>query len=178
MRKWMLWMAAALLAAACHRGSEPAPADTVSPVPQPREVMDSTPVPEAETPDESSQQKGYTLQRDNAEVTNLRVFARKQRVIYTPDMLVGGWSRGTIHEEYAADGTGLTWNTAEDVSRDEARRFQWTLDSNLLTLVYKLDYGGVVPKHYVVTFVDNENLSYSDNYGESYLWDKSTAGGK
>lgn len=80
--------------------------------------------------------------------------------------------QGTEHEVYLADGTGRMWDTADDVSDAEAQRFSWTLDSNLLTLICHLELGGVVPKRYVVTFADDENLSYKDPYGKARLWDK------
>ena len=80
--------------------------------------------------------------------------------------------RSTEHEVYLADGTGRMWDTSDDVSETEAQSFSWTLDSNLLTLVCNLELGGIIPKRYVVTFVDDENLSYKDHYGKAYLWDK------
>lgn len=112
------------------------------------------------------------LRQDSAEITNLRLLTRKQKVIYDASLLVGEWVRGTEHEVYLADGTGRMWDTGDDVSDTEAQRFSWTLDSNLLTHICHLELGGVVPKRYVVTFADDENLSYNDPYGKAYLWDK------
>ena len=112
------------------------------------------------------------LQQDSAEITNLRLLTRKQKVIYDASLLVGEWVRGTEHEVYLADGTGRMWDTGDDVSDDEAQHFSWTLDSNLLTLICHLELGGVVPKRYVVTFADDENLSYNDPYGKAHLWDR------
>lgn len=66
----------------------------------------------------------------------------------------------------------LHWDTGEDIRKEEAQRFNWSLDSNLLTLTFRAALGGVVPKLYLVTFVDNENLSYRNAYDDSYLWDK------
>ena len=100
----------------------------------------------------------YIMKRDSAVIRNLRLFTRKQKVIYSPDMLVGEWVNGTEHEIYFANGTGKMWDTSEDVSRDEAQEFEWSLDSNLLTVICRLKLGGVLPKRYVVTFVDDENL--------------------
>lgn len=112
------------------------------------------------------------LQQDSAEITNLRLLTRKQKVIYDASLLVGEWVRGTEHELYLADGTGRMWDTGDDVSDAEAQRFSWTLDSNLLTLICHLELGGVVPKRFVVTFADDENLSYNDPYGKAHLWDR------
>lgn len=115
---------------------------------------------------------GVFHEKDSTEITNLRILARKQKVIYDASLLIGEWVRGTEHELYLSNGTGRMWDTSEDVSRDEAQHFNWTLDSNLLTIICKLELGGVLPKRYVVTFADDENLAYNDLYGKAYLWDK------
>ncbi|MCR5191935.1 MAG: hypothetical protein K6D59_01415 [Bacteroidales bacterium] len=121
----------------------------------------------------NTNKKGSLIhEKDSAEITNLRILARKQKVIYDASLLIGEWVRGTEHELYLSNGTGRMWDTSEDVSRDEAQHFNWTLDSNLLTIVCKLELGGVLPKRYVVTFADDENLAYNDLYGKAYLWDK------
>ena len=64
------------------------------------------------------------------------------------------------------------WDVSEDVAHSEAQRFLWTLDSNLLSIDFRLELGAIVPKRYVVTFADDENLVYRDAYGFSYMWDK------
>lgn len=76
------------------------------------------------------------------------------------------------HEEYFADNTGRRWDTSEDIQRDEAQVFSWTLDSNFLTLKYTMAFGAVMVRQYVVTFVDNESLVYRDAFGDSFMWDK------
>lgn len=76
------------------------------------------------------------------------------------------------HEEYFADNTGRRWDTSEDIQRDEAQVFTWTLDSNFLTLKYTMAFGAVMVRQYVVTFVDNESLVYRDAFGDSFMWDK------
>lgn len=115
---------------------------------------------------------GHTIHRDTAETTNLRLFARKQKTIYSPALMVGEWLRGSEHEQYLSDGTGRHWDTGDDIQRDEAKSFTWTLDSNLLTFKYNIALGGLMVRQYVVTFVDDETLVYSDAYGDSYMWDK------
>ncbi len=121
------------------------------------------------SPDEKIQ-----LQRDSAEITNLRIFARKQRVIYNPLLLVGNWQRGTEHLLFRKDSTGLMWDTSDDVSREEAQPFSWSMDSNVLVLVCRLMRGALVPKRYVVTYLDEESLSCSDVHGNAFLWDRDT----
>ena len=109
---------------------------------------------------------------DTAVRTDLRYMVRKQKVFYSASHLYGEWTRGTEHEQYLPDGTGLFWDTGDDVGRNEALRFRWSLDSNVLQMVFKLSMGGVVPKEYLVTFADDESLVYRDDVGDSYMWDK------
>ena len=70
------------------------------------------------------------------------------------------------------DGTGLSWDTGDDVSREERKQFRWTLDSNQLRVVYPIATGGVVTRDYFVTFADDESLVYKDEFGSSHMWDK------
>ena len=163
----------------CGRGSDTA-SDTAQT--DTTTVKDSTGIEPAHSSDSLMPMESTTdgataaspaiFQQDSAEITNLRLLTRKQKVIYDASLLVGEWVRGTEHEVYLADGTGRMWDTSDDVSDAEAQRFNWTLDSNLLTLICHLELGGVVPKRYVVTFADDENLSYNDPYGKAYLWDR------
>ena len=113
-------------------------------------------------------------QRDTADTTNWLFFWRKQRKIYSPSMLLGESLNGREHEVYMSSGRGLYWDTADDVSRKEARVFHWTMDSNLLRRVYPLSMGVEVTRLVVVTFIDDESLVYRDDYGQSYMWDKVT----
>lgn len=161
-----------LLTVACKQKGKNEAGDSVPQSPDTPTSVDTV-MPE-DTNTVVVQPGGNTLQihEDSAEITNLRLITRKQRVLYSPSLLVGEWINGTEHEEYYANGTGRMWDTSEDVSRDEAQRFEWTLDSNLLTIICHLELGGVLPKRYVVTFADDENLSYKDLFGKAFLWDK------
>ena len=115
-------------------------------------------------------------QQDSAETVNLRLFTRRQRVIYDSALMIGEWLQGSEHEQYIADGSGRRWDTGDDVSRDEAQVFSWTMDSNLLTVRYDLKLGGLMVRQYVVTFVDDEALVYRDAYGGTFMFDKVPSG--
>ena len=145
-------------------------------MPPPSEIVDKDDSSSAPTPSSLGRGGGggttYTVEEDTAEITNLRIFARRQRVIYSRNLLVGHWIHGSGHEEYLEDGTGRMWDESEDVAHSEAQRFLWALDSNLLSIDFRLELGAIVPKRYVVTFADDENLVYRDAYGFSYMWDK------
>lgn len=173
MRRCLLLALLFLIATACHHKDKQQTTDSVStPADTSVVIVDTTSFFPTDTAQQTTKPSRAQLEKDSVEITHLKIFARKQQTIYAPSLLVGEWIRGTEHEEYFANGTGRMWNTADDVSRDEAQRFEWTLDSNLLTIVCRLELGAVVPKRYVVTFADDENLAYNDHHGTAYLWDK------
>ena len=163
-----------LLTVSCHNKDKKTTTDTVPAQQETPVAADTLPALPSDTATPSAKPAQATVHRDSIEVTHLRILARRQSVIYSPSDIVGEWIHGTEHEVYLSDGTGMMWDSAEDITRDEAQRFKWTLDSNLLTIVCKLELGGVVPKRYVVTYADDENLAYSDLHGTAYLWDKKT----
>lgn len=175
MKRLWLVVAVALLTAACHRGGkekdEAVVADTVAVA-----AADTLTVFHADTVKGSSRIVVHEVMQDSAEVTNLRLFTRKQRVIYDPALLAGEWINGSEHEQYIAGGGGKRWDTGDDVSRSEAQSFNWTMDSNLLTIKYTMAFGGLMIRMYVVTYVDDETLVYRDSYGDSYMWEKVPSG--
>ena len=173
MRKWILPAVLLLLTVACHQKDKKRDSDNNAGKTDTPAIIDTTSQTQTiDTVNSDTQTEIYIAQRDSAEITNLRLFARKQSVIYNASLLVGEWQNGTEHEVYYSDGTGKMWDTSEDITREEAQTFEWSLDSNMLTIICKLKLGGVVPKRYVVTFADDENLSYSNHFGVAYLWDK------
>lgn len=123
----------------------------------------------------SSDQADLQLQSDTAVRTDWRISARKNAKIYSPSLLAGEWQNGNLHHQYRSDGTGSRWDLSDDIERHEAQGFSWTMDSNSLTMFFTMELGGVVPKEYLVTFVDDETLVYKDRYGKSYMWDKVTS---
>lgn len=122
----------------------------------------------------TSKQDDMQLQSDTAVRTDWRIFARKNTKIYSPSLLAGEWQNGKLHHQYRSDGTGSRWDESDDVERHEAQVFSWTMDSNSLTMFFTMELGGVVPREYLVTYVDEESLVYKDAYGTSYMWDKVT----
>ena len=174
MRKWMVvTLCLLLLLASCrHRERKESASERVPPVPETLAPYDTLPETAKDTVKQSVQSLIQKLHLDSAEVTNIRIFARKQKVIYSPSLLVGEWLRGTEHEVFREDHTGLLWETSDDITREEAQPFTWSLDSNVLLLVFRLERGAVVPKMYVVTYADEESLAYSDAYGNACLWDR------
>ncbi len=87
-------------------------------------------------------------------------------------LLIGKWQCGTLYEKYLSDHNGSTWNTADEVSEDEAQPFTWTLEKSTLTQIHIMEMGGNVPKVYTVTKLTSTTLCYEDNYGKSYTFTK------
>ena len=87
-------------------------------------------------------------------------------------LLSGSWVSGTLHEHYNANGTGYTWDTADDVTEAEAQIFSWKLEGSTLTQIHQMEMGGNVPKTYTVTKLSTNTLAYHDDYGKSYTFTK------
>ncbi len=85
-------------------------------------------------------------------------------------LLPGYWQSGTVHEYFDADGTGYTWDTADDVTEEEAQSYTWTISGSTLTLTHQMEMGGVVPKTYTLTRLNATTLSYYDSYGSTYVF--------
>ena len=50
-------------------------------------------------------------------------------VFFDSSLLIGKWESDGEYYRYDADGTGVTWDTKEDVHEDEAQAFKWSLIS-------------------------------------------------
>lgn len=171
---WLLLLL--VLFSACHRKKDSVPEElSVPPIvaaPFDTIVVRDTVAPTADTAKALAPTRTMTLQIDTAEQTNLRLFTRKQKTIYNPRLLDGEWVLEGWHMVLDSSGRGERWNEKEDVRRDEADAFSWTIDSNLLYFEFPLSKDAVIPKMYVVTFVDKETLVYRNVYGTSYMWDR------
>jgi hypothetical protein len=90
------------------------------------------------------------------------------------NLLIGKWQEtNTLNfEVYGKDGSGYTWDEADDVTEAEAQPFTWGLNGNVLTQVHTMEMGGNVPKTYTVTKLTATELVYEDNYGKVHSFDK------
>lgn len=91
---------------------------------------------------------------------------------FDSSLLPGKWNRGTEFYRYDTDGTGVYWDTADDVSEDEAQAFKWSYDDsdNSLTLVHwmEMTQDWTVPRVYTIKQLDQSKLVYDDRFGETY----------
>lgn len=94
---------------------------------------------------------------------------------YDGALLVGKWKSGTLYYNYSSGGTGVTWDTSDDVTESEGKRFTWTLDKSALTHIYIMDINtkaGDVPKMYTVTKLTDTELQYKDDFNKSWSFVK------
>lgn len=82
------------------------------------------------------------------------------------------WVAGTEYYKYNNDGTGSTWDTADDVTEEEGQAFEWTLVQDELTHMHIMEIGGVVPKVYTVTELSPGTLAYEDEFGKHFAYMK------
>lgn len=93
---------------------------------------------------------------------------------FDKSLLIGKWKSGTLYYKYLADGTGGTWDTADDVTEAEAQAFTWTLVEAELTHIHVMQIGGSVPKVYTVTELTETTLKYHDDFGAKFSFTKVT----
>ena len=95
-------------------------------------------------------------------------------VEFDQTLLTGKWQENNslVFEVYGKDGSGYTWDEADDVTEAEAQPFTWGLNGNVLTQVHTMEMGGNVPKRYTVTKLTATELIYEDNYGKVHSFDK------
>ena len=98
------------------------------------------------------------------------LFRRKPN--FDKELLIGKWQQGSLYERYHANGTGSTWDTADDVNEDEAQPFTWNLVEDELTQIHIMEMGGKIPKVYTITALTSSKLNYHDDYGKSYSFTK------
>ena len=89
-------------------------------------------------------------------------------------LLYGKWqeTNSLNFEVYKADGTGYTWDEADDVTEAEAQPFTWTLEGDVLTHIHIMEMGANIPKVYTITKLTATELTYEDDYGKTHTFDK------
>lgn len=89
-------------------------------------------------------------------------------------LLYGKWQENDTQnfEVYNADGTGYTWDEADDVTEAEAQHFTWTLEGENLTHIHIMEMGANIPKVYTVTKLSATELAYKDDYGKIHTFSK------
>lgn len=87
-------------------------------------------------------------------------------------LLYGKWQEGSVFERYNADGTGITWDEADDIAEEEGQPFNWTLSGDILTQEHLTVFGSIIPRVYTVSTLNTSNLTYYDDYGSYHYFTK------
>lgn len=94
------------------------------------------------------------------------VNTNSQKILTFEELIIGKWvTNNTLFYKYAADSTGSTWDTSDDVTEDEAQKFTWNIKKSVLTQTHIMEIGGNVPKVYTITTLSSTNLIYKDDFG-------------
>ena len=79
-------------------------------------------------------------------------------------LLIGKWQLGTLYETYSSDHTYTTWDTADDVTEDEAQKFEWTLvNKPLLGQFYIIIRIADKKVYHRILFLSKETFMYKDS---------------
>lgn len=87
---------------------------------------------------------------------------------FEPELIIGTWQNDSLFYRYDADGTGVTWDSSDDVSEEEANPFRWTINDSNLLIEYILWTGAIAPKSYTLVTLTNEILEYEDHYDQMF----------
>ncbi len=91
---------------------------------------------------------------------------------FDTDLLSGLWKEDEVYYRYNDDGTGVTWDLADDVTEDEGTKMNWTLNHNLFTHYYIMEIGGIVPKMFNMKVLELDIMEYDDGYGVNHKLSK------
>jgi len=113
-------------------------------------------------------------------LTALFTACEEEEQSFEESLLIGKWKLERagdapgehLYERYNADGSGKTWDVADDVQESEAQLFTWTLEKSDLTQIHIMEIGGSVPKYYTVTELTSSSLRYKDDFGKSFSFTK------
>lgn len=82
-------------------------------------------------------------------------------------LIPGRWNTGTLYYVFSADGLGYTWDTADDVTEDEAQQLTWSVSSRQLNVSYIGEMGEIIPKTYTIKSLTSSTFMFSDDYGNT-----------
>ena len=95
----------------------------------------------------------------------------REEETFDETLLYGRWRSGTLYYRYDSNGSGVSWDTADDVREEEGQAFTWELKKSSLQQLHTIEMGGVVPRYYTVTELTSSSLRYKDSF-RSYSFTK------
>lgn len=88
------------------------------------------------------------------------------------EILVGLWqSDGHVFYRFDADGTGHTWDVADDLTEEEATSFGWETYEEAFMMTHKLRLRGIVPRYYEFDCLNAFDFRFHDSYS-SYAFER------
>ncbi len=85
-------------------------------------------------------------------------------------MIVGLWQKdGHVYYRFNADGTGHTWDVADDLTENEASLFNWEAYDNAFMMTHKMKLRGIVPRYYELDRLNSFDLRFHDTYSDYAL---------
>lgn len=107
-------------------------------------------------------------------ILGLIVSCTPVETVFDETLLIGKWNSGTVFFRYDTGGSGVTWDTADDMTEVDGQEFSWVLDQSELTHIYLMEVsGGVITKIYTVTKLNATTLVYKDDTsGQVYTFTK------
>ena len=69
-------------------------------------------------------------------------------------LIIGTWTNGT----------GASWDEADDVTEEEAQAFSWSISGSELTIVHQIGMTGqdAIPKSYKLTELTDTHMTFKD----------------
>ena len=105
----------------------------------------------------------------NPEIDEPEVF---HDIEFDADLIPGLWREDDLYYRYNEDGTGVTWDVAEDVQEDEGTEVEWKLEHDLFTHLYHMEIGGIIPKVFNMKVLELDYMEYEDDYGVNHKFTK------
>lgn len=96
------------------------------------------------------------------EIIEPEVFEDK---VYDTDLIIGLWQSGTVFYRFNEDGSGRTWDIADDVTELEGSKLTWEVNKTRFIHYHQMEVNNaIIPKAYNINNLDLMNLEIEDDY--------------
>ena len=84
---------------------------------------------------------------------------------FDTDMIIGLWQSGTVFYRFNEDGSGRTWDIADDVTELEGSKLTWEVNKTRFIHYHQMEVNdAIIPKAYNINHLDLMNLEIEDDY--------------
>lgn len=85
--------------------------------------------------------------------------------VYDTDLIIGLWQSGSLFYRFNEDGTGTTWDSADDVTELEGSKFTWETSKSRFIHYHQMEVNdAIIPKAYDIIKLDLMNMEIEDDY--------------